>query len=330
MGQRSSAETVTRLIFAFMSQPVWSQKDLAEHCGVGAKAIKARLTDLQAAGVPLDREEDRPQVYWSVPRGWLPQVGRVLAQVDIALLARMIARLPRSGDREQLLAKLLGRPQSNAANPGDPPESDELHLRLIEDASRRREVMCVDYYSASRGAWTTRTLSVQRIIYGRNARFVAYCHSTNEVLWFRVDRVTQVRPNRASSPFVQVPETEVDDFIGGSVDGYRYGHARVACLFRVLSPTAHWAVRNLPEGAEHAAVSHDAEGATVRLETAGLDVLARFLVGLGGAVQIVAPESLRTRVLELAQGAVSAHGAMLNNASVRPKRPARLRLRQTS
>ena len=62
MGQRSAAETVAWILVAFIGQRTWRQADLAERVGVRVPSLRKRLYELQEAGMPLEREEERPQV----------------------------------------------------------------------------------------------------------------------------------------------------------------------------------------------------------------------------------------------------------------------------
>ena len=82
MGRRTSSATVTKNIMALLDQPTWTQASLARRVGVKARTIRTHLNDLVEAGVPLEREEDHPHVYWSVPRGWFPG-GHVLGDEQI-------------------------------------------------------------------------------------------------------------------------------------------------------------------------------------------------------------------------------------------------------
>ena len=72
MNRRSEADTPARLLVAFLRQRTWSQAELAREVGIEVRAVRRRLNELRAAGVPLEDDEDRPHVYWSVPKRWFP------------------------------------------------------------------------------------------------------------------------------------------------------------------------------------------------------------------------------------------------------------------
>jgi hypothetical protein len=72
VGQRSSTETVVAIVQAFLRRRTWSQAELARDVGIAVPALRKRLVELTASGFPLERDEDHPHVFWSVPRDWFP------------------------------------------------------------------------------------------------------------------------------------------------------------------------------------------------------------------------------------------------------------------
>lgn len=107
MGQRTQTETLAKLLVAFLEERVWKQKDLERRCGIGARAIRTRILDLQGAGVPIEREEDHPNVFYSVPAGWFPERGTGIENLDHLLIARLVGRLPRATARDRILSRLV-------------------------------------------------------------------------------------------------------------------------------------------------------------------------------------------------------------------------------
>lgn len=308
MGRRSAADTLAKLFVAFLEQATWAQADLARRCELSTKSLRRKLVDLSDAGVPLDCDSDPPHVYWSVPEGWLGFAGAGFEGVDRHVVARMVSRLTDSRTRERVLAKLvvpaLGAPivpnlESSAV-------SDDV-LNVLEDAAKARRAVRMEYQSAHRPA-SFRTVSVHRVEYGERVRFVASCHATNTLKWFRADRV-QGRPRLdATTPYAAAAPEAIAQFVAESLDGFRGAHDAVACDFRVRARDARWVVSNLPRGAGAAVVHHDTDYAHVSLRTSALEILARFLVGLGGAVGGVSPPSLRRKVRAIAEEALLAHG----------------------
>jgi predicted DNA-binding transcriptional regulator YafY len=314
MGQRSAGETLARILAAFLKQRVWSQAELARCCGVSVKALRMRLQELIEANVPLASETDHPHVYWNVPRNWFP-AGKLLEPRDVALVARLLQRLPPGADRAKALALVLGTSDGRLQRVED--KSDPQILNMVEDAARERRAIEIDYFTTSRGDRSERDISVHRILYGDRVRLVATCHRTNTLKYFRVDEIRRVRP--ISTPFRAAANSDVDEFVDTSIDGFHASTDSICCSFRVTYPDARWVARNLPNGAISAEPFGD--GLRFKTWTAGVEPLARFVVGLGGAAEVETPE-LQRRVHELALGALEKLKPVrkVNTRSVRLKR----------
>jgi hypothetical protein len=87
-----------------------------------------------------------------------------------------------------------------------------------------------------------------------------------------------------------------------SFSGFRDVGPSVECVFFVRHPEAAWVAKNLPDRA----ITHksDAEGMRFHVETAGVAVLARFVVGLGEVAWPESPE-LTKEVESIARAALA-------------------------
>ncbi len=72
MGRRSQTETVAGIYQSCLQRRTWSQAVLARELEVSVGTLRRVLGELQAEGMPLHRDEDHSQVYWSVPKDWYP------------------------------------------------------------------------------------------------------------------------------------------------------------------------------------------------------------------------------------------------------------------
>ncbi len=73
MSARGGTETVVRVLGAFLGeQRTWSQRELAQRLGLTVQGLRKRLKEMQESGIPFVRAYDRPEVYWSLPKGWVP------------------------------------------------------------------------------------------------------------------------------------------------------------------------------------------------------------------------------------------------------------------
>jgi len=307
MGQKSGTETVVAIIQAFLQKRSWTQAALAEHVGVGVPSLRKRLSELSAGGFPLEREEDHPHVWWSVPKDWFPG-GVLFSSDELTELLRQLGRLPRSTSRDRLIRHVVEAAPRQAALPRGGPapvvapevsESEERHLSVVEDAALRRVALSFKYFSASRGAMEWRYASVQRVMVGPHARFLAVCHRDDSLKWFRLDNV-QVARLDDSVPFRAADVGSVDAVMAESIDGFHQGSAPVVCSFVVRAPEDRWVLLNLPASMRAEPV---AGGHRISTTTAGLLRLARYVVGLGDAVRVETPE-LAKAVRALAEGAL--------------------------
>lgn len=309
MGQRSNTETVVAVVQAFLQVRSWKQASLADHVGVGVPALRKRLHELEAQGFPLTREEDHPDVWWSVPKDWFPG-GVAFGSDDVPELLRQLYRLPKSVARDRFIRRLIAtspRQTELARNAGPTlvtaavTESEETYLPLAEDAAARRVPLAFKYFTASRGAVEWRHASIQRITIGPPARFLAVCHRDAGLKWFRLDNVLGAHLDETIA-YRPADTAAVGKVLAESLDGFHHGGAAVRCAFVVREPESRWVANNLP-----GAMTGDAVPGGTRFSatTAGVLRLARFVVGLGSAARVETAE-LALLVKELAEGALGA------------------------
>ena len=310
MSRRTQAETLALIVEAFHESRTWAQAALGKRVGVESRRVKGYLDVLiKTKQFPLERSVEGRHVYWSLPKGWIAG-GVTLLQDEIAELVRILARSPRSASCRLLLAKLVACSPPRAPPTVEPDtiaapsrsEREERMLGVAESSAAAPVPLRVRYHTPSRDEVTDRTLSVQRIQAGPPARLFAWCHKSQALKTFRVDRIhgAALDPGVA---FVRCDPAEVDALVAGSVDGY-HGPARepVLCRFCVRDPQARWVAFNLPEpmrGERRDALLE------VTVKTAAVEQVSRFVVGLGGAAAPLTPE-LEAGVRALAEGALAA------------------------
>lgn len=309
MGQRTATESIAAIVQAFLERRTWSQAELARRLEIGVPAIKRRLKELAAGGMPLEREEEPPQVFWSVPKSWFPG-GVLFAADDVRALLRQLGRLPRGRERDRLLATALRcvpgvTPPSPAIVARQETGAEERFLAVVEDAAARARALRFRYYTASKGTETTRWASVHRVIVGPPARFLATCHRDGTLKWFRLDNVFDAAVD-AQEPLREASAASVEEMLRGSLDGYFDATAAPGVhAFFVRDPEARWVVKNLLEGMQS---EPSRGGITVRAETTAVERLARYVVGLGEAARADTP-ALRAAVTALASGALASNAA---------------------
>jgi predicted DNA-binding transcriptional regulator YafY len=304
MGRRSGTETLVALVRAFLARSTWTQAELAREVGIGVPALRRLLDELvREGGVPLEREEEHPHVYWSVPKRWFPG-GVFLSSDDAAAVLRQLARLPRTAVRDRLIQAIVkAEPRLTAPVHGElvttsSGPNEEAFLPVIEDAITRRACLRLNYFSAHRGALEVRDVSPQRLAVGPPARLVGVCHRDDALKWFRVENVVGATITE-TVPFRSVAPEAVTEFLAESLGGF-HGDAAVECTFFVRDPESRWVRLNLPEGTTCECVPG---GVRVTATTTALLPLARYVVGLGPIARVETP-ALRALVAGLARGAL--------------------------
>jgi predicted DNA-binding transcriptional regulator YafY len=304
---------------AFITRKTWTQADLARAVELRPEALRKVLRELRESGVPLESEKDHPQVYWRMSRDWYP--GGILFKSElVADLLRELTHLRASKTRDRLLATLMdqlparGKLVARAPVVSRPAsENEEQYVPTIEDAAAKKIPLHMRYLTASRGGKISeRHVSVHLVDIGPPARFIATCHSNQDLRWFRIDSIVRARIDDGAK-FRECAPSEVTAFRAASLDGYKGSGAPVACSFFVREPDSSWVSSNLIEGM-HVETLHG--GIRVMVETSGLLRLARFVVSLGGAAQPETP-ALAQAVVELARGALEHAEAALRKTESR-------------
>ena len=282
MGSRSSTETLAALFVAFLVKKTWKQAELARECDLSVKSLRRKLTEMSAAGFPVENESAPPNAYWSVRDGWLASLARNTERIDSQLVARLVSRLESSALRERVLAKLVAFPLGVPIEPNTAKTAvSEETLTTVEDAVARRIVLRMDYQSAADGPGRVRSVSVQRIQYGERTRFVAVCHQSKTLKWFRIDRI-QGRPRLDTAlDHVAAPAEATERFVAESLDGFRGSGDVVACAFRVRRAEFRWVVCRAGVRRSHRASRRRCPRHAPHLCARS----PRALVGLGGAVR---------------------------------------------
>jgi proteasome accessory factor C len=213
---------------------------------------------------------------------------RLTAEQTLALLAagRSLLNVP-GADPDGPLARGLAK----LAGPGgtDPSALVDVDLGqvpgplvpMLQDAVASRRRVALEYYSYGRDELTSREVDPWRVHAEQGQWYLeAWCHSSDDLRVFRLDRVREARVLDAT--FDAPPEET-----GLEVFRARADHPRVTLELR---PAAHWVVDQYPVEA----VEERPDGILrVTLAVAAVPWLERLLVRLGPDVSVVdAPGAL--------------------------------------
>jgi predicted DNA-binding transcriptional regulator YafY len=313
VGQRSSTETIVAILKAFLDTRTWKQADLARHIGVQPATLHKRLVELRASGIPLDDEREHPHVFWSVPKSWYPG-GVLFTSEQVTEIFRQLSRIPKGKARNHLLESMLqylpARGAATAIVPAETTAREEQHTPVIEDSATQKIALQFRYLTVTRGKEAVRHASVHRVVVGPPGRFIATCHRSGELKWFRIESVSDAKLD-PREPFRDAPPKTVDAYLRASLDGFHDGGPPTKQVFFVGDPDAGWVSRNLMEPMECEEVPG---GIRVTVETSAPKRLARFVVGLGASAKALTPD-LEREVAALAEGALEAIGGVKGRAT---------------
>jgi predicted DNA-binding transcriptional regulator YafY len=306
VGRRSSTESIALIYGAFLRERTWTQAALAREVEIGIPALRKRLDELTTLGMPLERQDDPPHVYWSVPQNWFPG-GILFSNEDLPDLLHVLWHTARGRRRANLLRVLLGADRDRADVVAteaaivthEASEADETFLPIVEDAIARRMAVKMRFYSTDRRAIETRHVSVHRVDVGPPTRLVATCHKSGSIKWFRVDNIVEARAD-SETAYRSARDADVERFYADSIDGFREATEAEEHAFFVRDPEATWIERNLLARMRTEPVD---DGIRITVKTAGALRVARYVVGLGAAARAETPR-LKMLVEELAKGAL--------------------------
>jgi predicted DNA-binding transcriptional regulator YafY len=239
-----------------------------------------------------------------VPKSWYPG-GVLLTSEQVTEVFRQLSRIPKGRARNELLESILkflqARGGEAAVIPASSTAREDQYVPIIEDAANQSIPLQFRYLTTTRGKEALRQASVHRVLVGPPARFVATCHRTGGLKWFRVENVSDAKLD-VREPFRAADPKAVDAHLRASLDGFHDGGPPVKKVFFVSDPDARWVARNLMDGMECEDVPG---GIRVTLDTSATRRLARFVVGFGAAAKPLTPELAR-EVVALAEGALKA------------------------
>jgi biotin operon repressor len=310
VGSKSKTETPLRLLAALLEQRTWSQAELARRVEVHPQTVRQCMQELMDAGVPLERDDDHPHVYWSVPQSWLPE-GVHLPRVHFVDLLRRLARGAAPAERDPLLKHLVDAAPSlgemvariqEAHVPSDVPLSSAL-LATLEDAWESHAVI-LSYRKVRGGPVEARHCSPARFV-DQYQHLLARCHQSGKAQRFRLDRILGVSA-AVGVEYAPLNDTEIAEALTGAVDGFRAPGPLVSVRFRLVGAEKEvgWMVEQLPEDLE---VEKVASGYLVHGETGALGKLAAKLVTYGAVVRYD-DEGLREAARAVVEGAGMALG----------------------
>ena len=179
------------------------------------------------------------------------------------------------------------------------PTPVQSQAAAVRAAVRDGRALAIEYYSASHDTLSHRVVDPIRVVLvADNTYLEAWCRSAEDVRLFRFDRIVDAKvldePARPPEPAVQSgPDTSLFDADPALPAATLLVDRSAAWMFdyyplRVL--------RELPDGACEAAMTYASD-----------EWMARFVLGFGAGVRVLAPQGLADRVRESAAKALAAY-----------------------
>jgi predicted DNA-binding transcriptional regulator YafY len=312
MGAQSGVVTTIKILRAFAGRKMWRQADLTKIVGIKKESLKKHLEELASFRQLHAERQGSDWTMHGAPEGYFLSAG------DLEAFVRLLTRAPASKLRDELVTLLANQgPRSarvNGTRTGALTRSEDRTLQLIEDCAAASQVMGMKYFSPSRGEQGSRNVSVHCVLPGPPVRFLAYCHTRNELRWFRAEHIAIAWPSPETT-FVRVEQAVVDAKVQEGIHTYADSSEELS-KFIVKSPDSRWVKNNLPPGM----LSEDVEqGIRVTCPKGGLSHAARYVVGLGESA-MAESAGLKAAVRRLAEGALKNHAAPASEPPASEKR----------
>ncbi|WP_123025780.1 helix-turn-helix transcriptional regulator [Mycolicibacterium stellerae] len=189
---------------------------------------------------------------------------------------------------------------SDATAVDEPAPVESQAAAAVREAVRGGRALSIEYYSASHDMLTSRIVDPIRVVLvDEHSYLEAWCRSAEGVRLFRFDRIVDAsaldEPSAPPEPAVQAPpDTSLFD-ADPSLPSATLLIDRAASWMFDYYPLR--VVRELSDGACEAAMTYASD-----------EWMARFVLGFGSGVQVLAPEALAQRVRESAAAALRAYG----------------------
>jgi len=299
----------------FQANPKITYAKAASDLGVTEKQLRDDLNQLWLCGLPgygpgdlIDFEFSGDTIEVTFSAGIDHPLRLTSPEATGVLVAlRALADVPGMVD-PAAARSAIAKIESAAGTLGHGTEAVDEPAPIESDAAaavragvRDGRALAIEYYAASHDMLSSRVVDPIRVVLVADNSYVeAWCRTAEGVRLFRFDRIVDARvldePSSPPQPAVQAgPDTSLFD-ADPSLPSAKLLIDRSASWMFDYYPLRE--VRQLPDGTLEAEMTYASD-----------DWMARFVLGFGSAVRVLAPESLVARVRESAAAALSAYAA---------------------
>ena len=278
--------------------------ELAAEFGVTEGQMRSDLTLLWMCGLPgygpgdlIDIAFDADAVRVNFAAG-MDRPVRLAAHEAMALSValRVLADTPGVAQREAIasaLDKIAVAAGSEAASVPVRQTVAEDDVEWYADLVDSGRAARITYYSASRDTTSERVVDPIEVVAAEGHAYLrAWCRTAGQVRQFRLDRIDAcTRLEEPSEPPRPIPESAPTAFL----------ESELPLIELCLEPGAAWVADSYP--CER--VTGEPDGRRrVALRVRDMDWARRFVLGLGGEAQVIAPAELRDSVRGSARAAL--------------------------
>jgi proteasome accessory factor C len=298
----------------FQANPGITHAEAAADLGVTPKQLRDDLNQLWMCGLPgygpgdlIDLEFSGDTIEVTFSAGIDQPLRLTSTEATGVLVAlRALVDVPGMVDPEAARSA-IAKIESAAGTAGhsaeaavdEPAPAESRAAAAARAAVRDGRALAIEYYSASHDALSSRIVDPIRIaLVGDQSYLEAWCRTAEGVRLFRFDRIVDatVLDERSAPPKPAVqagPDTSLFD-----------ADPSLPSATLLIQPSASWLfdyyplreLRELPDGGYEVAMTYASD-----------EWMARFVLGFGSAVRVLAPETLAQRVRESAAAAVGVY-----------------------
>jgi predicted DNA-binding transcriptional regulator YafY len=164
----------------------------------------------------------------------------------------------------------------------------------LEDACRESKQVWMRYYTASRDSASERVVDpyLLHIYRGTNPYVIGWCHKRDEVRWFRVDRIRDLK--RLEQTFEQRPDFNARDHLG-MIFQHEVGGVPVTVRIWFDAKTAPY-IRERRWHPTQELYEHGDGAVTLQMVVRGLNDVKQWVLGYGQGAIVREPPELRKMV----------------------------------
>ncbi|MBE9077988.1 WYL domain-containing protein [Romeria aff. gracilis LEGE 07310] len=160
----------------------------------------------------------------------------------------------------------------------------------LEVAAQASQQVWIRYYTASRDAYSERAVDpyLLHIYRGTNPYLIGFCHKRQEVRWFRVDRIQELR--QLNQAFVRDPKFNEKDHME-MIFQHEAGGVPMTVHIWFDAPTAPYIRERRWHGSQKLAEQEDGS-VTLQMTVRGLNDVKRWILGYGKGARVLGPPAL--------------------------------------